>query len=185
MNRRPDNQPAVLPFFLNKIEALEKRNMTLEGRIEELEFQLKRNEDEFRDRYLDLDARISRMSGAGATQPTAQGAATPWSSMPPLKGDNQPVYMTDSPSPEAGREEREQADYQKAFGLIRDREFDQALIALRQLLRDYPRGNLSGNAQFWLGEVLMAQGKYEPARVEFEVCVGTISPECQSAGCSL
>ena len=167
-NSQPRPQSAnSTAYFLNQIEELRKRNMTLEGRVEELEFQLRQNEAEFRDRYLDLDARISRAMGdqpapalTGDRSANISQAAEPGST---------PVQLPARQSSEELLAERELAEYQVAFGLIRDREFDQALAALRKLLEEYPDGKLSDNAQYWLGEVLMAQGKFEPARDEFRV----------------
>ncbi|AMO57086.1 hypothetical protein GZ77_00760 [Endozoicomonas montiporae] len=161
--QQPANSTA---YFLNQIEELRKRNMTLEGRVEELEFQLRQNEAEFRDRYLDLDARISRMTG-GQPEGGLSNERSAGNISPPTDLGNTPVQLPVDQTPEKLLAEREQADYQAAFGLIRDREFDQALVALRKLLKDYPGGKLSDNAQYWLGEVLMAQGKFEPARDEF------------------
>lgn len=166
-NEQPANRTA---HFLHQIEALRKRNMTLEGRVEELEFQLRQNESEFRDRYLDLDARISRLMGAASNTVDNGLAKNEAGAKIVLLAD---LGAIPSQLPEKSREdllvEREQVDYKSAYSLIREKEFDQALIALRKLLKDYPRGQLSDNAQYWLGEVLMAQGKYEPARDEFKV----------------
>lgn len=162
--QQPANSTA---YFLNQIEELRKRNMTLEGRVEELEFQLRQNEAEFRDRYLDLDARISRLTGE-QIEPALKSDDRSVRVSQPVEL-NQPMLVPDESTGKEQTTQREQAEYQAAFGLIRDREFDQALLALRKLLKDYPRGNLSDNAQYWLGEVLMAQGKYEPARDEFKI----------------
>ncbi|OED50497.1 tol-pal system protein YbgF [Endozoicomonas sp. (ex Bugula neritina AB1)] len=155
--------------FLHQIQELRNRNMTLEGRVEELEFQLKQNESEFRDRYLDLDARIGRLIEGGIIV----------SDQKPLKDDQNattvlPAELGVISAPKSTEDQliaREQADYQSAFGLIRDREFDRALVALRKFLKDYPQGELSDNAQYWLGEVLMAQEQYESARDEFKIVI--------------
>ena len=164
--QQPANSTA---YFLNQIEELRKRNMTLEGRVEELEFQLRQNEAEFRDRYLDLDARITRAIG----EPSASDLNSDHSAKTTQAAEpaNAPAQQPDSKTPEELLVKREQAEYQAAFGLIRERKFDQALVALRKLLEDYPDGKLSDNAQYWLGEVLMAQGKFESARDEFRVVI--------------
>ncbi|UYM16779.1 tol-pal system protein YbgF [Endozoicomonas euniceicola] len=165
--QQPANSTA---YFLNQIEELRKRNMTLEGRVEELEFQLRQNEAEFRDRYLDLDARITKAIGEQpASDLNKDHSAKTTQAVEPV---NVPAQLPDSKTPEELLvKQREQADYKAAFGFIREREFDQALVALRKLLEDYPDGKLSDNAQYWLGEVLMAQGKFEPARDEFRAVI--------------
>ena len=153
-------------YFLNQIEALQQRNMVLEGRVEELEFQLKQNEAEFRDRYLDLDERLTRLMD-GESQPSVELSDTPDARI------SSPMELGTVPgkpvAEEDALEQGEREAYQAAFALIREREFDQALDALRGMLKDYPRGQYAANVQYWLGEVLMAQGQHESARKEFQL----------------
>lgn len=163
---QPGGQGNSTAYFLNQVEALRQRNMVLEGRVEELEFQLKQNESEFRDRYLDLDARLNRLMNGATVLPEGNDDQDNT-----LKaGDTQPMELGAGISTEENQQQkREQEAYQAAVALIREREFDQALDALRAMLKDYPRGQYSANVQYWLGEVLMAQGQYEPARKEFQL----------------
>jgi tol-pal system protein YbgF len=44
------------------------------------------------------------------------------------------------------------ANYQAAFSLLKDNQYDKAIKAFRQFLVAFPDSSLAGNAQYWLGE---------------------------------
>ena len=60
---------------------------------------------------------------------------------------------------------QEQYDY--AFGLLRQNEYDKAEQALSSFIKQHGDSPLAGNAQYWLGETYYARGKYKEAAVAF------------------
>jgi len=69
----------------------------------------------------------------------------------------------DSVGGAAGPEELYKLTHEK---LLR-RQFDDAEIGFKQFLRKYPKHNLAGNAQYWLGETFYARRQYKLAAEAF------------------
>ena len=59
------------------------------------------------------------------------------------------------------------AQYNAAFGLLRQANYPAAEDALRSFIQQHPRDPLAGNAQYWLGESFYARGKYSEAAAAF------------------
>ncbi len=67
----------VLSLY-NQLEALQQEVQTLRGMVEEQSNQLRRLQADQRDRYIDVDRRLSELTGAGAAPPAlTPGATTP------------------------------------------------------------------------------------------------------------
>ncbi|GAA4649135.1 tol-pal system protein YbgF [Kistimonas scapharcae] len=145
--------------LLEQISSLQQEVLQLRGLVEEQANALQRLSQENRDRYLDLDRRIGMLSKSGSAP------ETPVASRPRDTGSASGAVsagggVTDSVS--------EQAVYQDAFQLIRTRKFDEAIVALNDYIRRFPAGTYADNAQYWLGEVYLAQGKLEQSKGAFE-----------------
>ncbi|HEY2539143.1 MAG TPA: tol-pal system protein YbgF [Stellaceae bacterium] len=59
------------------------------------------------------------------------------------------------------------AQYNVAFGLLRQANYEAAEEALRNFVQQYPTNPLAGNAQYWLGESYLKRGKYDQAAAAF------------------
>jgi tol-pal system protein YbgF len=59
------------------------------------------------------------------------------------------------------------AQYNYAFGLLKQADYPDAETALREFVRRHPGDALAGNAQYWLGETYYARGKYADAAAAF------------------
>ena len=57
--------------------------------------------------------------------------------------------------------------YEEAYGHLLRRDYGAAEVGFRKFLRQYPKDNLSGNAQFWLGESYYVRGQYRQAADNF------------------
>jgi tol-pal system protein YbgF len=53
--------------------------------------------------------------------------------------------------------------YDLAYGLVLQRQYDQAEMAFRQFLQTHPRDRLAPDATYWLGETYYRRGKYPDA----------------------
>lgn len=51
-------------------------------------------------------------------------------------------------------------DYDQAFSLLKDKNFDQAETAFSQFLESYPSNDLAPNARYWLAETYYVRGNY-------------------------
>ena len=156
--------PAGTAYFLNMMDQLRQEVMELRGQVEEQQFQINRLQQESRDRYLDLDDRISRLKvGKVARTPASREGNTQVSA----ETIDEALLSQDADSQGKQMAEAEEQAYQAAFKLIRERQFDESKAALLQLLVDFPNGHYSDNARYWLGEVQMAQGNYREALATF------------------
>lgn len=90
-------------------------------------------------------AESENTSGAGETQ-TARADATS-------------SYELPDGSPEE--------QYDHAFGILRQANYEQAEKALGAFLDAHPDHELSGNAKYWLGETYYVRGNYDQAAVTF------------------
>ncbi|MDZ7712244.1 MAG: tol-pal system protein YbgF [Rhodovibrio sp.] len=73
-----------------------------------------------------------------------------------------------------------QAQYDYAFGLLRQADYAEAEQALSKFLDKHPEHELAGNAKYWLGETFYVRGNYERAAVTFAEGFQTY-PESQKA----
>ena len=150
-------QPAVL---LNQLDALQREVMELRGLVEEQGNAIDRILKENRDRYLDLDRRISRLAAentASTSTPAMAGNAAAQVNAGAVSADVAAVAA------------RKAGDvlYQDTFQLIRDRKFPEAVAGLKTYIERYPSGTYVDNAQYWLGEVYLAQGNLQAAQEAF------------------
>lgn len=76
-----------------------------------------------------------------------------------------PAQAAALPGALPGTTPREQYDY--AFGLLRQANYDGAEQALSTFLVQHPQDPLAGNAKYWLGETYYVRGNYQQAAVTF------------------
>ena len=91
-------------------------------------------------------------------------AATP----PPATPDQQAEAERPPPDPVRAR-----ADYQRAFQLLREAQYSQALAAFTRFLADYPDSAFSDNAQYWLAETHYVMRDYAAAIEAYQALLGT------------
>lgn len=169
----------------NQVLLLQDEVMKLNGAVEELSEQLRQLKQQRLDDYIGLDKRITALGGGPAPAPAGGTASAPPSDpspaaptqqgLPPpaptggaIRADVAPMAPASVPArPVAG----EQQAYQAAFEQIRNRQFPQAKAAFSAFLEQYPAGALTGNAHFWLGELLLLDGDSEAAKPHYEALV--------------
>lgn len=137
--------------LINQIEQLQQEVQQLRGVVEEQAYMLAQFKKSSRDRYLDLDRRISQLSAA----PSTLGAKASISAR-----DTTPLVQ-------ASKGEKE--IYQQAQKNIKAKRFTEAVSLLNQLLSEYPDGAYVSNAYYWLGEVNLAlpTPNYQDAEIYF------------------
>ena len=131
-----------------------------------------------RDRYLDLDRRITLLNQATSKSTSVQPAKPvvnpQTSAQPSIAPVTQPKPATVTPASTAAVVDKagEKKAYQAAFALVRNKQYAKAGSAFEQLIKDYPDGNYTGNAYYWLGEVLLVESDYEQALKAFGSLLG-------------
>ncbi|NVK74312.1 MAG: tol-pal system protein YbgF [Oceanospirillaceae bacterium] len=165
--------PSAAADLLFQLETLQQEVQSLRGQLEEQGHQLKLMKENQRDRYIDLDKRISLLMSTTVQQSqsspvTAQVAQSSTGSDNSAVNKDPDVKNSFSVSPLAPVElkqpsELSQQAYDNAYNLIRQRKFDEAEVAFTKFVKDYPSNTLTGNGYYWLGEVKLVQGKSQQA----------------------
>jgi len=134
----------------------------LRGMLEEQQNEIQRLKQEGLERYQSLDQRLSGgATGAPVTQNSPAAAAINASGAAVAPAANAAV------SNEPGDPAKEKLYYDASFELIKAKDFDKASQAFEAFLRKYPNSQYAGNAQYWLGEVNVTQGRLQAAAQAF------------------
>jgi len=105
--------------------------------------------------------------GAVLPPPDATGTLTPPGVVPPQDAAPPPGgAASEAPQP-AQPAESASAQYNSAFGLLRQADYPAAENAFRSFIQRHPNSGLVGNAQYWLGESFYVRGRYGDAAVAF------------------
>ena len=97
-----------------------------------------------------------------------EAATPPPAASPPATPDQQAEAERPPPDPVRAR-----ADYQRAFQLLREAQYSQALAAFTRFLADYPDSAFSDNAQYWLAETHYVMRDYAAAIEAYQALIGT------------
>lgn len=139
-----------------KLEQLEQENRTLRGTVEELSHEIKQAKDRERKLYLDMDQRLGSLESGN--RPITTSVLTPDYSQ-------DPGVISGTGGDSVGAEE---AQYRTAFGLLKDKRYNEAVAAFETFMRAFPDSDLAPNAQYWMGESNYVSGRYEQAIRAFE-----------------
>lgn len=170
--------PAVSPTretlvdLLLQMEQLQSELRSLRGQVETQTYELERLKNRQRDVLGDLDRRLRELERRG-------GAASASGS-----GERAPEAQTDA-SPAAPVGAAEQQAYDAAFALMKQGQYSKAVQAFRDFIAKYPRGQLSDNAQYWIGEALYVGRNFKAARDEFNKVLADYPGSDKSADAAL
>ena len=180
-----------------RLEQIDTELRGLTGQIEEVTFRTAQLSERLDKLIADVDFRLRALEEGGgaplaaAAPPLAPGAAAPEPAPPPPGGDQvlgqltqsqlagpgaapvtaagapQPLGQQQAATPGALSGATPEAQYQNAFGLLRQANYGEAEAALRAFIEQHPDHALAGNAQYWLGETFYVRGDYAQAAVAF------------------
>lgn len=144
-----------------QIQQLQQDVMRLNGIVEEQAHELRKLKEQSLERYVDLDKRLSAVAGGATVVAGGTGSS------PAVAPASKPHTGTAAEQPGEGEA------YRAAYALVRGQQFDQAVQAFHQFLRDFPDGRYAPNAHYWLGELyLVAQPQdLEASRQSFTLLV--------------
>lgn len=179
--------------LLNRLDALQAEVQVLRGQLEQQAYELENLKKQQRDRYVDLDARLSRLEGGAAPPPAAPmapdatlappppstepGQLTPDElspATPPPAGaaaEAAPATATDAPAPAlpaSGDPADERAAYDEALGALLDGRYAESARRFAAFLQQYPDGDYADNATYWLGESYYVTQNYQVALETFQ-----------------
>lgn len=169
-----DNRnPAVISAeLMMQMEQLQQELQTLRNKLEQQERALSRMQDEQRNRYLDLDQRAQehsrRLEKLEENRPL-QIQPLPVPAAPASSAPSAPSTSAVPASPQNRLSDSEA--YAKAYELVPERRFDDAVTAFQNFIRQYPESRLVGNAYYWIGEIYMAQNRTQDAEKMFDAVV--------------
>ncbi len=177
----------ALADLMTRIQRLQEDVQKLRGDLEVQGNDINGIKQRQRDLYLDIDRRLQQLetatANAKAAPATSQSpqAALPVPGVTPAPGAGAPMPAMGStaaptavpapatamPTTPAANPDQEQAAYQKAFNLLKDGHYDDAIAAFHDMLSTYPGGKLEDNAQYWIGEAHFAARRFREAATEF------------------
>ena len=182
------NNSALLEM-LESLESLKTEINTLRGEIEVQGHVIDQLKQKQRDLYTDLDRRLE-LSGSNNTSddPSNDLQVLDTNANQEIINENDTVseqslvIETTSDIGQNGdinSEEKlidpQEAEkyYRSAFKLLKESQYDQALLAFKSFLKDYPDSAFSNNAQYWIGEANYVMQNYEIAINEYQALLNT------------
>ncbi len=160
-------------MLFNQLQQMQQEIAQLRGMLEEQQNEIQRLRQESLERYQDLDRRLgSGAANAGSPQNSSVDGAAGAIGSAAAAAD-----QTSAPADAVPADpDKEKLFYDAAFDLIKAKDFAKASQAFGAFLRKYPNSQYAGNAQYWLGEVNLAQGDLQGAAQAF-ARVGQVYPK--------
>lgn len=159
--RKAGNSQANAELFY-MIQQLQGEVRRLHGRVEEQQNLIDRLTKQSRDRYIDLDQRILKLSEKVAEPPATNPDTSDSNAGGGGSGVKTKIYRQPS--------DEERSAYEKVQTLIhQDKNYDQAINGLYDFIDKYKEGDLTVNAYYWLGEVYLVENQLEQARQAFTI----------------
>ncbi len=163
---------SVAADLLYQLENLQYEVSQLRGQVEEQQHEINKMKALQKDRYIDLDRRISNAITQRQAAPETS-ASLPQASMSVSSAGIASALPAAAVRPaelSPASDEAKQA-YQAAYELIKNRNFEAARDAFNKFVMDYPNNQLTGNGHYWLGELALVLGDQGIALVEFKKVV--------------
>ncbi|MBW0146492.1 tol-pal system protein YbgF [Marinobacter arenosus] len=171
--RKANSSQATAELFY-MIQQLQGEVRRLQGQVEEQKYEIDRLKEQGRDRYIDLDQRILDLSEKIAEQPASSPGAGAG-----VAGAAGGAATATKEYRQPDAEERKQ--YEAIQDLIRNQKnYDEAISQLYEFIDQYPEGDLTVNAYYWLGEVYLVKPQLEQAKQAFTI-VATRYPDHRKA----
>ena len=189
LERMMANQNLVELF--NRVQSLQREVETLRGQVEVQTHEVGQVKNRQRELYLDIDTRLQQLEAAtrevrdALNRLEARGVAPSFgdSSLsidPALAVGSQNLggtslgagASTGGNAPGGSRfgsePVGEAAAYEQAFNMLKTGDYAAALSRFKSFLVQFPQGEFSDNAQYWLGEAYYVTRDFEAAATEFD-----------------
>lgn len=134
----------------NQVEALRSDVRALHNDVDVLSHNLEAARKQQHDLYADLDQRLKILEARGGAPATPGSPGT-----------------ASGTAGESAAEGADKASYQAAFELLKNAQYDRAVLAFQVFIASYPTSSLADNAQYWLGEAYYVNKSYPEALAAF------------------
>lgn len=165
IQNNPNEENAIL---LDKLQGLQQEVQELRGQIEVQAHDLNLLQQQQLAFYKDLDKRFDSKT----VEQNDKKHITPLT--PEEKIDDQvklPQNSFHTTKPKRNNPADEQISYLAAYELIKNKQYDTALIAMQEFAINYPHSGYTANAQYWCGELYLIKKNYSEAIKKFETVV--------------
>jgi len=188
-NQQAPSNELVVSLY-NQLEALQSEVQTLRGLVEEQGYQLQRLQTESRDRYLDVDRRLSAVTQGGfGSAPQLPGLSDTQDLTPaPLNTETPGISTFPAPLPvtPANVVLDEQEQYRTALNLLlEESKYDESIVQFQTYVDAFPQGRLLTNALYWQGEALILVARYDDAIAVFDRLLNEFPQDPKAAGAML
>ncbi len=162
----------------------------LNGRMDELEHQLKTNDEKIERYNRDMEIRLKILEGRPIPSelsapvpilpttydaPVATNAAASvagekisGNDLAPIDGEPVPLVVPTQVAGNLVNANDPQTMYDNALRAYNTGYYDEAELAFSDILSRFPNHALASNAQYWLGEIYLKQKNYDKAKVAFK-----------------
>ena len=155
---QPEPAAAQLGELYYRLQVLQQEVQALRGAVEEQAHQLDRLTKQQQEHYIDLDRRLTALRARGVPPSAAARGA----------GGFPPPAPPVSPAPVSGDLARsERQAYADAYDLLTSKKYRESATAFDRLVVDFPNGQYTPNAFYWLGELHLLLEEIEKARQFF------------------
>jgi len=171
--KKYEDDPTSVAALSLRITNIEEQMRALNGKIEETSFQIRQLTEKFTRFSEDVEFRFqdlkttSKSRGKPGTRKISSRNLQP-KSLGTIPADS-PGLKTAKPALARTQDSTGSArgDYNRAFGLVKQRKYAQAEVEFKAFLSRYPKNALDGNAQYWLGETYYARKLFKKAADSF------------------
>ncbi len=165
----------VLREQTQTMQSLREEISALREQVEQQEYELESMKQRQRNLYLDMDRRINNAEA---------GSRNNVNVVAPVPPPNTSAPKTTVPVVVAGDTDG-QADYSKAFALLKEGQYEQSIKAFETFRTSYPNSKYADNAQYWLGEANYVSRDYKRALSEFQQLIAQYPESSKNPGARL
>jgi tol-pal system protein YbgF len=146
----------------NQLEALRSDVRAMHNDVDQLSNALESGRKQQRDMYADLDQRLKNLESRGGVTSAASAAPAAGAA---IAAGAPAAAAAGASSADSGEDK---SSYQAAFNLLKDGQYDRAIVAFQKFLATYPDSSLADNGQYWLGEAYYVNRAYPDAEAAFQ-----------------
>lgn len=204
-NTSPGSNNEIMVTLYLQLEELKQEVQNLRGIVEEQGYKIRRMETEQRDRYLDLDRRLSVLTdmvqsvdggdAAGDTASRSSGsdpsAGSAGGGTGTLQGetetDEPPILPTTVSAPSSLVVPEDETElYRTALDMVlEEANYEDAVTLFQQYMEKFPEGRYISNAHYWQGEALILVEDYNRAKAAFNTLLEDYPDDPKAAGAYL
>jgi tol-pal system protein YbgF len=156
-----------------RLDTLQNEVLELRGITEQQNYQINQILQRQRQLYEEIATASSKATAAPPvpTTATASSSSSPTSTSTPTVSEPSVTSTLD-----------ETGSYERAVNLVlKERQYDAAIPAFREFIKQYPDSAYAANANYWLGQLLYNKNDYETAKQAFSTVVSKYADSSKRA----